>query len=611
MNDEIRYMVKEAAKSYVQAGLSIIPTILESKRPVIQWKAWQEKLPSPELVETWFSKGDYAVALIGGKVSGNVEIIDIDNHQGDAEQIFYEWLELIKASSPDLPDKFVIQKTQSGGYHIIYRCTSVEGNLKLAKRWKSEKEQDTIIETRGEGGYALISPSPGYELIQGQFTNVQVISPDDREFLLEVSRSFNEVEDANQSRPVEHTEYTQRDRPGDAFNEQGDVSGELKEFGWTLVGYQGNKELWRRPGKEKGISATFNYIKDKLYCFSTNSFPFESGRTYDRFAVYTLLKHGGDFREAAKALVDRGYGKLGTNGKRKTKEEKKEVKDQNDLFGGRKITEIDLIEDYLSKNYELRYNIVKSYIEFRIKDSRVSEFDILTDRHVNEIWRTLKKHGVKCTLTTIQTILGSNFVKDFHPFKSYFKSLPEWDGEDYINQFVNLIQVEPEQTEIWFTYFNKWIVGVAACALGRGLNHNCIVLVGPQGVGKTTIIGKLIPESLKKYYAITQINPNDKDSKILISESFIINLDELESSTRDEIGHLKSLMTIEQVTVRKPYGRQAEVCKRRASFIGSVNRNMFLTDITGTRRFLTIDVTSIDLDKMVNIDQLYAQALYL
>jgi predicted P-loop ATPase len=145
----------------------------------------------------------------------------------------------------------------------------------------------------------------------------------------------------------------------------------------------------------------------------------------------------------------------------------------------------------------------------------------------------------------------------------------------------------------------------------RGLNQCCIVLSGKQGTGKTTIIGKLIPDELKKYYFIGQIEPRDKDSKIAAAENLIVNLDELESMNRDEITLLKSLISIPGIKVRRSYGHWAENLPRRASFIGSVNRPLFLTDFTGNRRFLVCEVLEINLEKTVNINQLYAQALEL
>jgi predicted P-loop ATPase len=273
---------------------------------------------------------------------------------------------------------------------------------------------------------------------------------------------------------------------------------------------------------------------------------------------------------------------------------------------------IAILEQYLNEQYNLRYNIVKSQVEYQLKNNDSKDWIDTKDRFANEIWRVFQKSPNKIPINHIELTLNSEFVQSFHPFQDYFYNLPQWDTtNNYIQQYASLIKVPKEQEEIWVIYFMKWIVGAVACALEIGLNHSCIVLSGKQGIGKTTVIRNLVPEPLLKYYISTQINPNDKDSKIAIAEYFIINLDELESINREEIGLLKSLMTIDSIDIRRPYGRRFEKTKRRASFIGSVNKALFLTDISGNRRFLTVEALEIDLKSTINLNQMYAQALYL
>jgi predicted P-loop ATPase len=592
--------------------LSFLPCELSDKTPAKaagKWKKYQSHKPGPEQIKKWFKDTDNAIAIIAGAVSGNLEIIDIDNHFGDAVDLFNNLNELVSNHIPGLWEKLVIETTQSGGYHLFYRCTALEGNSKLAMRkHESEDKVEAIIETRGEGGYALVAPSPGYNLIQNDFGKIPILKPETRAMLLEICRSFNEFTKDAELPDENYKHNTLSERPGDAFNRNGEITSYLQAHGWKLLS-NGKKQQWKRPGKDsKGISATFNFVPEKFYVFSSNAYPFEYGKAYDKFAVYSILEHGGSFSEAAAGLLKLGYGtkngqpsNVATKTKKPATTTTKSKAENNGNF-------IDAIESFFAEHYDFRYNLVKAFVEFKEKGD--DEWEQITDRHVSEIWRELKKLNFeKISLPNIETILKSKFVKDFHPFKNYFNNLPVWDGHNRVKEFIETIVVDDRDKVLWSKYFTKWIVGVVACALERGLNHSCIVFVGAQGIGKTTIIGKLIPDQLKPYYAIAQINPADKDSKILISESFIINLDELESSTRDEIGHLKSLMTIDQVTVRKPYGHHAETSKRRASFIGSVNKSLFLTDMTGTRRFLAVDVKSIDLNVKFDIDQLYAQAL--
>jgi hypothetical protein len=142
------------------------------------------------------------------------------------------------------------------------------------------------------------------------------------------------------------------------------------------------------------------------------------------------------------------------------------------------------------------------------------------------------------------------------------------------------------------------------------VNHVAPILCGGQGLGKTRWIGRLVPEQLNKYFFSGTINLGNKDTVIQLSECMIIDLDELQNLTKKSIGDLKSLMTKQQIRVRRPYGKVAEKLPRRASFIGSINDKEFLRDTTGNRRFLCFDVDAIEsID--VDLNMVCAQALHL
>jgi hypothetical protein len=160
----------------------------------------------------------------------------------------------------------------------------------------------TLIETRGEGGLFLCAPSPGYVLEQSSFENPPILTEAERNVLIEAARALNER--VPQPEPVRAV-TGEVGRPGDEFNARGDVRALLLKAGWSLV-KPGDNEYWRRPGKDKGWSAT---LKDGvLFVFSSNAAPFESEKAYAPFSVYTLLEHNGDFSAAAAALRAEGFG---------------------------------------------------------------------------------------------------------------------------------------------------------------------------------------------------------------------------------------------------------------------------------------------------------------
>lgn len=293
---------REKAKAYLMAGLSVLPANKAQKRPCLpQWNEFQTRLPTEEEVRRWFAEPREAQCLVCGKVSGNLEVIDFDNHG----ELYSKWKDAIPV---DLLARLVIEQTQSGGYHVAYRCQDeVCGNIRLAQGERDGKKT-TLVETRGEGGLILCAPGDGYTLVQGDYAHLPVLTKEERETLLNAAWKMNEKPEPGMPKPTgcpaEHFE----NRPGDDYNARGDIRAVLQKHGWTSLGVQpdGN-EYWRRPGKKEGNSAT---LKDGVfYVFSSNADPFESNRPYNAFTAYTLLEHNGDFGEAATELLKQGYGK--------------------------------------------------------------------------------------------------------------------------------------------------------------------------------------------------------------------------------------------------------------------------------------------------------------
>ena len=299
--------MQEHTHKYFNAGLCVLPAIKDEKRPAIgrSWKEYKEYLPTETELDAWFASNPDAMCIVTGAVSGNLEIIDFD-HQAT---LYQPWAEFVKDNMPGLLEQLVIETTQSGGKHVIYRYESaIPGNLKLARRRVNGKPE-TFIETRGEGGLFLCCPTPGYELIQGNFENLPTLTEKERSVLLTAASYFDEIEtEPEQYKP--RSAATQYDgRPGDDYNARADVREILRLYGWTYLGADSVNERWRRPGKDKGsLSATLRTEDQRLYVFSSNAAPFEPGKSYLPFAVLTLLEYQGDYERAASQLSRQGYG---------------------------------------------------------------------------------------------------------------------------------------------------------------------------------------------------------------------------------------------------------------------------------------------------------------
>lgn len=313
----------QAAQQYQAAGLCAIPIRLDgSKAPAVpEWTTYKNRLITTDEVADLFGKAEMGVAVICGQVSGNLETLDFET-----ADIYYQWAELVKAVQPNLLNKLIITQTPGKfgqpGRHVRYRLKdmAVPGNMKLAM---SENGKDCLIETRGEGGYALAPgsskdahPTKGtYTNLQGKITEVQQITSKERDVLIGCAQSLNQYisDTTSDYRPT--STGTAGDRPGDKYNQAGDFS-ILQKHGWKLVSQNETRCLWKRPGKDGvGISATTGYCKGKdgtprLYVFSTNAQPFEANKYYSAFSVLALLEYEGDFGKAARALAPVTSGKV-------------------------------------------------------------------------------------------------------------------------------------------------------------------------------------------------------------------------------------------------------------------------------------------------------------
>ena len=324
------------ATGYLQSGICVLPARVDEKYTTLSsWKEYQSRLPHEPELKRWFAHGT-AMCIVAGSVSGNLEVIDFDLKA----EFFKRWCELVDGQAPGLLERLVVERSQSGGKHVIYRCVApIPGSQKLAQRQvisdsaepinvngklftpvenkKTGKYEATItfIETRGKGGLFLCAPSPGYVLESGVIEDLPLLTEFEREILIEAALALNEVIPPAVNGPVRQPERSrpadsQHDRPGDDYNERGDFREVLRSHRWVYVGGS-DTELWRRPDKTIGHSATIRVFEGKpvLYVFSSNAAPFESEKSYSPYAVYTLLEHSGDYAAAAKALGSQGYGK--------------------------------------------------------------------------------------------------------------------------------------------------------------------------------------------------------------------------------------------------------------------------------------------------------------
>lgn len=329
------------AISFLRQGLSVLPIRADgSKAPALKkWDDLQRSLPAEARVKNWF-KGDIprGLGIVTGKVSGNLEVLDFDD-----STLIKPWLALVAKENKDLLKHLIYIDTPSGGLHIYYRCKVIQGNQKLARKVVSLKpvKWKTMIETRGEGGYVLAPGSPGachptgnvYSFRGKELNELSEITEEQRQILLNCARALQpekpqpQTTTGSESTPAPVNDSAFADlSPGDDYNNRADHTSLFSRHGWKLLKAVSGVEHWQRPGKkpEEGASATWDHAGlKKFHVFSTNAAPFEAEKTYNLFACYCLLEHGGDWNKAANALKKEGYGSKSEKAKQEWKPEQK------------------------------------------------------------------------------------------------------------------------------------------------------------------------------------------------------------------------------------------------------------------------------------------------
>lgn len=301
------------AASLLAQGVACIPTHHAdshpgvAKRPKIsEWRQFQTGLPTSSDLSKWFAD-DCSLAII----AGGVTCLDLDTKNA-APGWLAQWDAQVAESGLDqLFARLVCQTTPSGGRHYVWKCAHRVRNLKLAERPSidpntGKPKRDTIIETRGDGGYFLAYPSRGYSMTNGAWGAIPTLTAEEQNDLLEFARTFDEIPQQAPAPARVAKLPTEGMAPGEDYNQRGDIDGLLTAHGWTR---RGQGPYYTRPGKKQGLSASWNRNQSgHFYCFSSNAHPFNPSESYLPFAVYALLEHGGDYSAAARKLREDGYG---------------------------------------------------------------------------------------------------------------------------------------------------------------------------------------------------------------------------------------------------------------------------------------------------------------
>lgn len=269
--------------------------------------------------------------------------------------------------------------------------------------------------------------------------------------------------------------------------------------------------------------------------------------------------------------------------------------------------------ELLKSRYDFRYNTVMKYVEYLPKEKGWYGFQPVDPRVQKRMTLEVQLADIRVSIKDVRNFLESDYIKNYNPIDEYlFQCYDKWDGKDHIRALARTV---PTANPHWADWFYTWFLGMVD--QWRGYSHrqygNSVapLLISKQGYNKSTFCRRLLPPELQWGYSDNLILSEKRQVYQAMAQFMVINLDEFNQiSPHVQQGFLKNLIQLPTLKYKPPYGSHVMEFPRLASFIATSNMKDILTDPSGNRRFIGVELTGpIDVSVRPNYQQLFAQAL--
>ena len=266
------------------------------------------------------------------------------------------------------------------------------------------------------------------------------------------------------------------------------------------------------------------------------------------------------------------------------------------------------LQSFMETTYDFRFNLLTEETEYRTQGTNTSTaYRIADQRALNSLCMEAKTRGIACWDRDISRYIHSYSVKEYHPFTSYMDNLPDWDGTDRLENLARRVSGNP----LWMKGFRRWMLAMTAQWMQLDHLHGNsvapVLISRKQGRQKSTFCKLLLPAVLQRYYtdSIDLNAPTQMERKLSLFG--LVNLDEFDKIPPKKMPLLKNLMQMAELNIRKAYQKSYASLPRMASFIATSNQKELLSDPSGSRRFLCIEVEEKIDCSPIDHDQIYAQ----
>lgn len=546
----------DAAIEYAKKGFAVFPLKYRDKVPLTR-NGCKDATTDAAQIKAWWQKYPNAnIGLATGSVSQNVFVIDLDIDE-DRGIDGYHSLEDWQREHGDFPETWTAI-TGRGGYHLYYR-----GNGKI----KNRAGIIDGVDIRGNGGYVVAPPSIHKNGNRYEWE----YSPDE----FEIAKADNNVEYF-----LNHDDQKQ----GTAFTMPN-----------IVAAGQRNQMLFRFACmmQAKGASDQSVFAATMAENESSCSPPLTEQEVKVIVSSATRYDKGKPIHIDSEGVATR--------------------ENKDDVLGNP-----EWVLNFLDCNHDKDGNIksVKQFVHnFEIvmdKDDRLAgkirfnEFAQQLYLCGNVPWekedncRAWSSHDDSALFSLIQADYGLKSRQDFadalknvsmrnkfHPVRELLDSLT-WDGKEHIRSLLPEC-LGAEDSDYTYQVMRLWMLGAVSRVYKPGSKFDyTIILQGSQGIGKSTFLKQM---AMDDSWFNDSLDSLDSDKAVQsLTGSWIIELAELKSLARTAGGveSVKRFLTATQDKYRIPYERRADTFYRQCVFAGTTNKDDFLQDETGNRRFLIV-----------------------
>ena len=268
---------------------------------------------------------------------------------------------------------------------------------------------------------------------------------------------------------------------------------------------------------------------------------------------------------------------------------------------------------FLCKKYDFRYNSVMKFTEYRPKDKDYWGYQPVDTRVQKRMTLEVQLANIRVSIKDVRNYLESDLLSTYNPVEDFlFKCAGKWDGKDYIRALARTVPTDNPYWEDWFyTWFLAMVNQWRSYSHRKYGNSVAPLLISKQGYNKSTFCRFLVPPELQWGYNDNLVLSEKRQVLQAMCQALLLNLDEFNQiSPQVQQGFLKNIIQLPSVKMKPPYGSHVQEFPRMASFIATSNMEDILSDPSGNRRFLGVELTGpIDVSQLPNYEQLYAQAL--